>query len=492
MRASFGAALVLAGVAAALPRTPSPGVLRLAAERSPEAQQEIEGTWQGVLRPGPVELRVVFHVRRAEAGGYSATLDSPDQGVAGIPVSAVSLRGDSVRFEVAAVNGRFEGVLAATGQRIEGTWTQGPGSLPLLLERVAPEEAPRAAARPQLPRRPFQYREVEVRFPSPEAGIELAGTVTLPQGQGPFPGVVLLSGSGPQDRNETVAGHPSFLVLADHLTRHGVAVLRYDKRGVGRSQGDFGRATIPDFASDARGAVAYLKSLPEVDAAGVGVLGHSEGAILAAMIGAEAQVAFVVLLAPPALPGDSILTLQWAALLRAAGEPQTEVERAVAFNRRAYEIVLVERDSARAWERLRTLWREELARLPEDEKRRRGIRPENELRLFEAQLTPLLAPWVRSFLETDPRVWLQRLSLPTLALFGEKDLQVPALENAPALEAALSRPGNRDYTIRVLPGLNHLFQEAKTGHPSEYGRIEQTFAPSALELIAAWILERVR
>ena len=333
-----------------------------------------------------------------------------------------------------------------------------PGDLPLPL--------------PQDPEPPYPYRIEEVRFENPDAGISLSGALTLPREGDPFPAAVLISGSGSQDRNQQIFNHRPFLVIADFLTRRGFAVLRFDDRGVGGSEGDPRVATSEDFAGDAWAAFQFLLRRPDIDHAAIGFIGHSEGGIIAPLVAAEhPEAAFLVLLAGPGIPGDELISSQSRAILRASGIAEQQIA------------VIDERDR-----RIRDIAKNE----PDDEKAAEAIRAILEsLGMEDSQiqntLGNLLSPWYRFFLGYDPSPALRQVACPVLALNGSLDLQVPADENLAAIEKALREGGNPDVTARKLDGLNHLFQHAEMGLPAEYPRIEETFAPEALELIAQWM-----
>lgn len=450
----------------------------------------VVGTWLGTLEvPAGAELRIVFHIEESDSGALTATLDSPDQGARGIPVSRVALVGDTLRMSVAAVGGSYEGRLEAA-DRILGTWRQPGAALPLELRRVEEVEGP---SRPQEPEPPLPYDVEEVRYENPEAGIELAGTLTLPEGGGPFPAVLLISGSGPQDRDETVFGHRPFLVLADHLTRRGIAVLRVDDRGVGDSDGSFAEATSLDFASDAQAGITYLKARPEVDPEAIGLVGHSEGGIIAPMVTRRSDdVAFLVLLAGPGLPGEDLLLLQGTTIARAMGAREQQIESQRELQEALFRVVREEEDPEARKARLEKVLRNRLRGLTDAELAVGGIPSDSagQRAWLEAQVERAASPWFRFFLGHDPRQDLRGVSVPVLALIGELDLQVPPDENLPEIEAALVRGGNRDVTVMELEGLNHLFQRAETGSPAEYAHIEETMAPEAMEAVAQWILAR--
>ncbi len=445
---------------------------------------DFRGVWTGLLDVGAVELRLVFHVEPAGDDSFTGTLDSPDQGAAGIPATSVSVRGDTLRFTIAPLSAVFEGTLSRDGSRLEGTFTQGPARLPLVLTR---DEAPPPPERPQNPTPPLPYRVQDVRVENPPAGVSLAGTLTLPSGPGPFPGVVLVTGSGPQDRDEAIMGHKPFLVLADHLTREGIAVLRYDDRGVGASTGTFATATSEDFTSDALAAVAFLHARSDIGA--VGIVGHSEGGLVGPLAATRSGgVDFVVMLAGPGLPGDEILYLQGALIARAGGASEESVAANLDIQKRLFQVLRSEPDSAVAAGKLRAALDEAVAALPAEV--RGSMADDLAPQALEAQLRQLNTPWFRFFLTYDPRPTLEKVRVPVLALNGELDLQVPADANVREISRALERGGNRDAVARALPGLNHLFQTATTGSPSEYGSIPETMSPMALQAVSAWIKER--
>jgi hypothetical protein len=441
----------------------------------------VAGLWQGTLKVPGAELRVVFHIDKAADGKLSATLDSPDQGATGIPVGDCSFSNGRLRLAVRSISGSFEGTLK-DDSTVEGTWTQGGASLPLVLKRI---EKVAQANRPQEPKRPYPYKEEEVEFENSSGGFTLAGTLTQPDSGGPFPAVVLISGSGPENRDEQVFGHRPFLVLADFLTRQGIAVLRYDDRGVGKSGGDSKTATTLDLATDARAAFEYLKTRQEIDPKRIGLLGHSEGGVIAPIVANEASdVAFVVLMAGTGVPGDSVLMLQSYLVARAEGASDSALAQGRKNERKLLDIVMKEADTAAAAAKLRPLLREIIAQMSPAESEQGNVYEQ----AAEQQVTTMLSPWFRHFLSYDPRPALMKLKQPVLAINGEKDVQVAPKENLAAIEAALKAGGNKDFLVKELPGLNHLLQTATTGGVSEYTKIEETISPTALKVMADWIL----
>jgi pimeloyl-ACP methyl ester carboxylesterase len=433
---------------------------------------DLAGDWQGTLAVGAINLRIVFHIKSADEGLH-ATLDSPDQSAYGLPVSSVELKDGTVKLDSQKVRATFEGTLSSDLSTLTGTWAQGAGSLPLTLKRVKNAAELERHPRPQEPSKPYPYRAEDVAYDNKTAGNRLAATLTMPNGKGPFPAVVLITGSGPQDRDETVFNHKPFLVLADYLTRRGIAVLRADDRGTGESTGDFAKATTADFATDTEAGIAYLKSRAEIDPHKIGLIGHSEGGIIAPMIAARNhEVAFIVMMAGSGVPGDQILVAQSTLLAEAAGKSHEVALKTGERERQILDLLKQDQDDATLQKSLR----EKLSAEMRDAQ-------------IGAAVTQLMSPWLRYFVNYDPAPALRKVTCPVLALNGEKDLQVPPKQNLPAIRKALEDGGNKNFEADELPGLNHLFQTAKTGSLAEYATIDETISPVALEKIAGWILK---
>lgn len=457
---------------------------------SKTASQVAQEVWQGALEVGSVKLRLVLKISKAPDGTRSATMDSVDQGAMNLPVDSITIEDKTMRFTMKSIGGSYEGALSEDGTEVAGTWTQSGQSLPLTFKRLEGATQAPELKRPQEPKKPYPYREEKVFFENTEAGITLAGTLTLPQAKGPFPAVVLISGSGQQDRDETVFGHRPFLVLADYLTRRGIAVLRFDDRGAGKSTGDPAKATSADFATDALAAVKYLQTRQEIDAKKIGLIGHSEGGLIAPMVAAQAseEIAFIVLLAGPGVLGEEILYAQYALIAKANGASDEVIAQNRALYEQTFAVLKEEQDDAVAAERLRALIQEALEQMSDEDRKTLGMSEE----MIEIQIRQMLSPWFRYFLTYDPRPTLAKVRCPVLALSGEKDLQVPPSQNLPEIIKALEAGGNSDYTVTKLASLNHLFQTSRTGSPSEYAQIEETFSPVALEVISHWILRHTR
>lgn len=458
-------------------------------QAQPSAEDPLVGVWQGTLQPpkgGPWE--VFFTIEKKDAAAYLGKVDIPAQQARNIPVNSVRFADPDLLLDISSYGIVFEGKLAADHSSILGQLKLGELSLPLELHRSAgvPE-----LRRPQDPQEPYPYEETEVTFFNSEARINLHGTLTMPSGKGPFPAAVLISGSGPQDRDSTLAGHRPFLVLADYLTRRGIAVLRFDDRGVGKSEGDFHKATTADFATDGRAAWEFLRRHPGIDPSRIGLLGHSEGALIGPMVAAQPRdVAFLVLLAGTGISGERLALMQSEAISRSRGAGEEAVKKETRMNEKLFQVMKTQESEQTAEAEMRRIIAASLAQMSETEKKELNVSEQSLIQDMKGNLADY--PWARFFLFYDPAVALRKVRCPVLALNGEKDTQVPADVNLQAIEEALKQAGNTRFEIKKLPGLNHLFQTAQTGHPREYGKIEETIAPAVLQLIGDWIGEQVR
>jgi pimeloyl-ACP methyl ester carboxylesterase len=433
---------------------------------------DIDGAWLGTLDTGTAKLRLVLKIANGP-DGLTASLQSPDQSPQWLPASSVTRSDSSLTVEFKPIGAVYTAKIGADLNSIDGTFTQGGVPLPLVLKRMK-DQAELETRHPQNPVNPYPYREEDVTYANKAAGNTLAGTLTIPPGKGPFPAVLLISGSGPNDRDESAFGHKPFLILADYLTRKGVAVLRADKRGIGKSTGDLANATTADFASDAEAGVQYLKTRAEVDPHRIGLIGHSEGGTIAPMVAAsDPGVRFIVLMAGPGVPGDQSIVEQVRLIQEAAGATKEKAAQDADKQREIFALVEKEKDDT-------VLDKELRATLS-------GQMPEAQMDVAIQQLT---SPWMRYTLTYDPAIALRKVACPVLALNGEKDVQVSSAQNLPAIKKALEEGGNKHAEIDELPGLNHLFQTAKTGSPTEYAQSEETIAPVALDKIAGWILKQ--
>ena len=432
--------------------------------------QEITGDWFGMLEGRSVALRIAIHINKDAAGALEGSMDSLDQGAMGIAISNVSFKDRVLKFAVDLAHAQYEGTLKPDGS-IEGTWNQG-APLRLALKRTTAAET--QLPRPQNPVKPYPYREEEVAYQNKKAGIKLAGTLTIPYGKGPFTTLLLITGSGAQDRDESLMGHKPFLVLSDYLTRHGIEVLRVDDRSIGGSGGNIATSTTGDFATDVEAGIAFLKARPEVDKRKIGLVGHSEGGAIAAMVAArDPDVALIVMMAGTGVPGTDLIVEQVRALALASGMPREQADIAAAKQRKIVELVRDEKDQDTLKRKLRELLAKDV-----------------QADQVEPAIGQLTSPWYRYFMAFDPGAALMKVTCPVLAINGEKDLQVPPKVNLPAIRKALEAAGNKHFEVVELPGLNHLFQTAKTGLVSEYAQIEETISPVALEKMAEWIGKR--
>jgi len=448
--------------------------LPLTLKKVDEVPEEEEPTsvWRGELDVTVAKLELQLRVLEND----KALFDSLTQGANGIKAS-IELDETTMSFKVPASAGAYEGKLNEDGTVVTGTWSQGGQEFPLEMTKVESAIDKIDVNRPQHPKVPYPYREEFVKVKNPKADCILAGTLTLPKEKGKYPSVVLISGSGPQDRDESLLGHKPFLVIADHLTRHGIAVLRFDDRGIGESTGDFGAATSLDFASDVSHLVKFLSKHNEIDPDRIGLVGHSEGGLIAPMVASKLpdKVAHVVLLAGPGVDGATILESQWRTISEDIGDaaPEEAEKRTDAM-----KVVQAIKDGVAEEEVEKMI--KELVDAEEDDAAANAL---------SAGLDTMTTPWFRYFIKYDPIPALKKTTCPLLALNGEKDQQVLVDLNLPAIEQALKESGNDDFRCLEMHGLNHLFQECKTGSVREYQSIEETFSRKALEEISDWVLK---
>ncbi|MGQ9620587.1 MAG: alpha/beta hydrolase [Bacteroidales bacterium] len=442
-------------------------------------KNKLAGTWFGNLEVAAVNLRLVFNISLNERDSLIATLDSPDQGAKNIPLGKVILIPDSLIIDAPLLLGRYAGkILSDT--TVAGIWTQSGQSFPVNLRKLP---ARFILTRPQEPQPPFPYQIEEVSIPNKKFNIYLSGTLTLPEGDGPFPAVILITGSGAQNRDEAIMGHKPFLVIADYLTRNGIAVLRYDDRGVGKSQGNYAGATTADLATDAEAAFSFLKNYEKINPSEIGFIGHSEGGLIACIAGASNRdVAFIVSLASPGVKGEEILFRQQADIAKLSGVKETTLKQSADINRKLYSIVKKEKDDLAAEGKVIAAYRKTLKK-----QKKSPQEIENSVSQLYNSFGAAVYPWFRYFLTTEPANFWRQVKCPVLALNGEKDTQIAADVNLPAIENAVHASGNTSIKTIKFPGLNHLFQHCKTGLPAEYGQIEETISPEVLDIITSWI-----
>jgi pimeloyl-ACP methyl ester carboxylesterase len=441
--------------------------------------QDITGRWNGVLKVQGTQLRVVFNIAQTDSG-YSATMDSPDQGAKGIPVTNTTFKNQKIKFEVTNARIEYDGELSE--DKIIGTFKQGGQEFPMNLSREAIEKE--IVKRPQEPIKPYAYYSENVVFKNSKANVSLSGTLTLPEKDGIFPVVILITGSGPQNRDEELLGHKPFLIISDYLTKNKIAVLRYDDRGVGQSTGDFKTATSADFATDVESAIAYLKTRKEIKKNKIGLIGHSEGGLIAPIVASKSKdVSFIVLLAGTGIQGDKLLLLQQELIAKANGVLETDINKSVQTNSKLFEIVVNSNDNSKLKADLTDKLNELLKNEPNTEIPN-GMKKEE---FVSMQVNQISSPWMVYFMKYNPVTTLEQVTCPVLAINGKKDLQVPSKENLSAIKNALTKGGNLNVTTKEFPNLNHLFQDCETGSPNEYATIEQTFSPIVLAEITKWI-----
>lgn len=431
------------------------------------AMAQIEGYWKGEMNVGVQKLETAFDIKAVE-NGYAATFDVPAQGAFDIPVDEVSFQNGQLQLKMNAMDASYSGTLKDSG--IEGNFTQRGMTFPLNLAKAEKKEQKKV--RPQDPQPPFHYQIEEVTFVNEKEGNTLAGTLTIPEGEGPFPAMVLVSGSGQQNRDEELMNHRPFWVIADYCARHGIAVLRYDDRGVGGSTGEVENATSMDFSYDAEAAFDYLCKRKEINATKVGILGHSEGGVINFMVSSRRpEVAFLVSLAGPSVNGIEVLKEQQAAILRASGMTEEMVRFNGNANAQMFDIIETSNDREEADTLLRQLlkgW---------------GYNEE----LTEQTVGQMASPWMYYFLRYNPTDAIVKTNCPALLLNGSKDLQVIASQNLPGYEKIIAEHGKTNLTLRELPDLNHLFQHCETGSPNEYFEIEETISSEVLEMIVGFV-----
>lgn len=434
---------------------------------SPLKPEGITGIWLGKIKATEqLELRVAFEIQRVDSVNLTAFMSIIEQKVFNVPMDKVSINGDSIRILFKAGNLEYQGIFNQEKQVIDGQFNQSGKNFPLTLSQVS--ELPKTVVRPQTPQRPFPYVEEEVIFTNRSAGVNLAGTITRLESDQPRPAVILIAGSGKNDRNGSKMGH--FLLLSDYLTRQGYIVLRSDKRGVGKSTGDYVAATTEDFASDIHAAVDFLKTRPEVDAKHIGLIGHSEGALIAPMVASSRKdISFIILMGGAGLRGDELLLLQTRKLAGANGANPEAIEEQVKQFGSYYSIIQEKTDDQTKISRIRE------------------VNPE----VTDATVKMLLKPWIAYFTACDPTVYLKKVKCPVLAITGSKDLQCPPEENLKGIEAALKSGRNKHYTLKTMPGLNHMLQTAQSGSPLEYEKIEEIIAPAVLQNVSDWIGKQI-
>lgn len=438
--------------------------------------QEIQGSWEGSLSIQGTQLPLIFNIQK-NGDLYQTTLDSPMQGAKGIPIAETTFANNELQIAAPNLNLKFSGHF--NGTSIEGTFVQNGGSIPLVFTRKL-NDTP-ALKRPQEPKPPFDYPIEEVVFVNPKDKNTLAGTLTLPKNKKDFPVVILITGSGTQNRDSEIFGHKPFAVIANDFAQKGIGVLRLDDRGVGGSSKGTTEDTSASFATDIATAVDFLSAKGFKN---IGLIGHSEGGMIAPMVAAQnTKVQFVISLAGPGIPIDQMMLLQSQSIAKSQGATTTQIEASTAFNKKVYAFITGYNGSNLKAD-FQPYIKEEFIKRSQNQ----GLTETQIDDIVTQQTLSVTNPWYVYFIKFNPDLYWSKLKIPVLALNGSLDLQVKATENLAGIEASLAKAGNKKATIKELPGLNHLFQEAKTVSTAEYSTNEQTIAPIALNIMSKWIL----
>lgn len=455
------------------------------------AQPALPGHWSGSLSVGGTSLKLIFTLTPDGKGGYLGKMAVPAQVAYAIPCDQTNVLADSLLISIQAINGTYAGKLDPARTRTTGTWRQNGKSFLLDLLKTDTMTTEKPVNRPQTPKPPFPYASEEVAYDHALArhSAHISGTLTKPTGRGPFSVALLISGSGQQDRDETLFYHKPFAVLADYLTRRGIAVLRVDDRGTGSSSGSTDSLTSADFAMDVVAGIDYLKTRSDINLKKIGLIGHSEGGMIAPMVAAQRpdDVAFIVLLAAPGVSGLDLLAVQNAAILKSTGIRSSVAESYGALYK-AMAKAAIDPDSATAYRTATAAFAQWQSTVPPATVAElTDATDDQSTRHFVAVLMHAFRnPWMNHFLAYDPAVNMGKLTCPVLALNGEKDLQVDATLNLAGIDRAV-QADNKRVTTQLVPGLNHLFQHCKTCTVAEYGELTETFAPEALRLIGDWL-----
>ncbi|MBA3829817.1 MAG: alpha/beta fold hydrolase [Taibaiella sp.] len=452
------------------------------------AQNKYAGIWQGSISAGGKSVHLVFHIRSTD-NKLTGTMDSPDQGVTGIACKAISEQDDSLYVDMTNMGIAYKGKLTDGG--IAGTWRQSGLVFPLELKKT---DNPIELKRPQTPKQPYPYLSEDVLYENADKSIQYGATITIPYGKGTYPAVLLITGSGPQNRDEELFGHKPFAVLADYLTRRGYIVMRVDDRGIGQTTGDMLNATTADFAKDVNRGIDYLKKRKEVNTKKIGLLGHSEGGLIAPMVAsARKDVDFIILMAGPGVKITQLMEEQNAAILEGTDADGHVVMLYGKLYRGMENAILSAKDSTDARNRITLTFDSWKKSTPDSVVEKVGLNTEaardEYVKLFVSTYNN---KWFYYFLSTDPTRYLTKVTCKVLAINGSRDIQVLAKSNLAGIKESLLLAKNRNFTVQELPGLNHLFQECKTCRSTEYGVLEQTIAPKALEAIGNWMDKNVK
>jgi uncharacterized protein len=452
--------------------------------------QSITGNWAGILTVQATEIPIIFHIKKDSTGKLSATFDSPKQQAYNLACSDVIATGDSVILMMKMINGKYAGLLNADKKILTGNWFQNGASFPLSMKKTSDAASAKEFKRPQTPRPPFNYNSKEVIYFNADKSIQFGGTLTYPLEKilKKYPTVLLITGSGMQDRDETLFEHKPFAVIADYLTKQGIAVLRVDDRSKGSTTGNFENSTSADFAKDVEAGIDYLKTLPNVDAGNIGLIGHSEGGMIAPMVASKRRdVKFIVLLAGPGVPIIDLMEKQNVEVMTAGGITKEQSEQYRPLYKNLMAAVLNEQDTAIALKKVTEVFNDWQNKTSKEvvQKITKVTDEKSKVNFIADFINGMKSPWFSYFIKFNPADYLSKTNCAVLALNGEKDIQVDAKQNLAGIKSVL--PGTTNVRIKEIPGLNHLFQHCKTCSMDEYGELEETFAPEVLEIMVQWI-----
>lgn len=438
--------------------------------------QRFVGHWKGAINMAQnTSVEILLHI--TQSNGKIQTKLSSSRGLTGLPIKDVQATGNHFQFTIKAYAVNYKGVLTKNKKIMQGTWQQAGQKLPLNFRKITANEA--FFTRKQTPRPPFPYREQEVTYTNPKDNVTLSGTLTVPQGEGKFPVVILLSVAGPNNRDQAFAGHKPYAVIADYLTRKGIAILRSDDRGVGKSQGNLFQSTIADFAEDTQAAITFLKKHPQIDTQRIYLLGNSEGGAVAGVIAAQnPQVAGIILLASPGIGTQQIILKQGENLGKTLNYSDKQIAIIQQRGKELFQIITTEKDNPKARKKIKALLKKY---------KDAPSLPNYFAKTEDEAIDMYLSPWYRYQLTFKSSEAFEKVKCPVLALNGSLDRVIMPKENLQAIHQSLIKADNSDITIRQIPGLNHIFQTAKTGSPLEYGSLEESFSPKALKIIYQWL-----
>lgn len=460
--------------------------------------QTVAGNWEGSLEIQDNEIPIVFHITKDSTGKYMATFDSPKQKAFNLACSEVIFKEDSVILMMPLIKGKYAGLLSENKKKLTGTWSQGQASFPLLMKKISDEATIKTINRPQTPKPPFPYKSEDIEYDNADKSIHFGATFTVPLPdpnvnyfRAPvYPTVLLITGSGKQDRDENIFDHKSFAIIADYLTRQGIAVLRVDDRDMGKTTGNFNTATSADFAQDVEAGLNYLKSREDVDVDNIGLLGHSEGGMIAPMVASKrSDIKFIVLLAGPGVKISELMEQQSVDVAAAGGISKKDLEKYRLLYRELVNTIVYEPDTAKALSKAIAVfddWQKDKNVLLVS--RTTGVTDEkSKTKFLQGFVKQLSTPWFNYFLKFNPAEYLRQVKCPVLALNGEKDIQVSAKQNLKAIRSILEKSNNKNMSTMEIPGLNHLFQHCKKCTVDEYSELEESFDTGTLTIISNWI-----